>query len=128
MAVKLRLRRMGKKRQPYYKLVAADSRSPRDGKFLEAVGIYNPMTQPHQLEISEDAAIKWLQNGAQPTDTVKSLLSQKGIMLKYDLLKRGLTPEAIEAEVANWQRLKEAAAANKTVKKAKKKSKGTEGA
>lgn len=119
---------MGKKRQPYYKLVAADSRSPRDGKFLEAVGIYNPMTQPHQLEISEDAAIKWLQNGAQPTDTVKSLLSQKGIMLKYDLLKRGLTPDAIEAEVANWQRLKEAAAANKTVKKAKKKSKGTEGA
>lgn len=128
MAVKLRLRRMGKKRQPYYKLVAADSRSPRDGKFLEAVGIYNPMTQPHQLDISEEAAIKWLQNGAQPTDTVKSLLSQKGIMLKYDLLKRGLTAEAVEAEVANWQKLKEAAAANKTVKKAKKKSKGTEGA
>ncbi|GMU86151.1 MAG: hypothetical protein AMXMBFR48_13930 [Ignavibacteriales bacterium] len=128
MAVKLRLRRMGKKRQPYYKLVAADSRSPRDGKFLEAVGIYNPMTQPHQLDISEEAAIKWLQNGAQPTDTVKSLLSQKGIMLKYDLLKRGLTAEAVETEVANWQKLKEAAAANKTVKKAKKKSKGTEGA
>ncbi|QOJ28548.1 MAG: 30S ribosomal protein S16 [Ignavibacteriales bacterium] len=128
MAVKLRLRRMGKKRQPYYKLVAADSRSPRDGKFLEAVGIYNPMTQPHQLEISEEAAIKWLQNGAQPTDTVKSLLSQKGIMLKYDLLKRGLAPEAIEAEVASWQKLKETAAANKTAKKAKKKSKGTEGA
>ncbi|MBV6511258.1 MAG: 30S ribosomal protein S16 [Ignavibacteriaceae bacterium] len=119
---------MGKKRQPYYKLVAADSRSPRDGKFLEAVGIYNPMTQPHQLEISEEAAIKWLQNGAQPTDTVKSLLSQKGIMLKYDLLKRGLAPEAIEAEVASWQKLKETAAANKTAKKAKKKSKGTEGA
>jgi len=128
LAVKLRLRRMGKKRQPYYKLVAADSRSPRDGKFLEAVGIYNPMTQPHQLEISEEAAIKWLQNGAQPTDTVKSLLSQKGIMLKYDLLKRGLAPEAIEAEVASWQKLKETAAANKTAKKAKKKSKGTEGA
>lgn len=125
MAVKLRLRRMGKKRQPYYKLVAADSRSPRDGKYLDAVGVYNPMTQPHKLEIIEEKAIEWLRKGAQPTDTVKSLLSQKGILLKYDLEKRGLSAEAIQAEVENWQKLKEAAAATKTAKKVKKKTKGT---
>lgn len=125
MAVKLRLRRMGKKRQPYYKLVAADSRSPRDGKYLDAVGVYNPMTQPHKLEIDEVKAMDWLHKGAQPTDTVKSLLSQKGILLKYDLKKRGLSEEAIQAEVESWQKLKEAAAANKTAKKVKKKAKGT---
>jgi len=125
LAVKLRLRRMGKKRQPYYKLVAADSRSPRDGKYLDAVGVYNPMTQPHKLEIIEEKAIEWLRKGAQPTDTVKSLLSQKGILLKYDLEKRGLSAEAIQAEVENWQKLKEAAAATKTAKKVKKKTKGT---
>lgn len=125
MAVKLRLRREGKKRQPYYKLVAADARSPRDGKYLDAVGVYNPMTQPHKLEIIEEKAIEWLRKGAQPTDTVKSLLSQKGILLRYDLEKRGLTPEAIQVEVENWQKLKEAAAATKTTKKVKKKAKGT---
>jgi len=125
LAVKLRLRRMGKKRQPYYKLVAADSRSPRDGKYLDAVGVYNPMTQPHKLEIDEVKAMDWLHKGAQPTDTVKSLLSQKGILLKYDLKKRGLSEEAIQAEVESWQKLKEAAAANKTAKMVKKKAKGT---
>ena len=82
MAVKLRLRRMGKKKQPIYKVVAADSRSPRDGKFLETMGLYNPLTDPHTVDIKEDRALYWLNNGAQPTDTVKSLLRQKGITLK----------------------------------------------
>jgi len=75
LAVKLRLRKMGKKKQPVYKVVAADSRSPRDGKFIEAIGLYNPKTDPATINIKEDRALYWLIVGAQPTDTVKNLLS-----------------------------------------------------
>lgn len=117
MAVKLRLRRMGKKRQPIYKIVAADSRSPRDGKFLESIGLYNPKTTPHTIEIMEDRALYWLGVGAQPTDTVKSLFRQTGITLKKELTKRGLTDEKIEAEMENWKKQKEASSAKKTVSK-----------
>ena len=120
MAVKLRLRRMGKKKQPIYKVVAADARSPRDGKFLEAVGIYNPLTKPHTIDLKEDRVNYWLDNGAQPTDTVKSLLSQKGINLKRDIAKRKLSDEKAEALLKSWQAAKEAAAQKKTVKKQKK--------
>ena len=77
MAVKLRLRRMGKKKQPIYKVVAADERSPRDGRFIEAIGLYNPITDPATIDIQEDRALYWLGVGAQPTDTVKNLLSKK---------------------------------------------------
>jgi small subunit ribosomal protein S16 len=90
LAVKLRLRRMGKKRQPVYKVVAADVRSPRDGKFIEAIGLYNPKTEPATIEIQEDRALYWLGVGAQPTDTVKNLLSSKGILLRRELTKRGV--------------------------------------
>lgn len=120
MAVKLRLRRMGKKKQPIYKIVAADSRSPRDGKFLEAVGMYNPLTKPHTIDLKEDRVEYWLNNGAQPTLTVKSILSQKGVLLKRDLKRRGLTQDKIEAEVQNWEKLREAKAQKKTTKKKKK--------
>lgn len=121
MAVKLRLRRMGKKKQPIYKIVAVDSRSPRDGKFLEAVGIYGPKATPHKLEIVEDRVLYWLGVGAQPTDTVKSLLRQKGVILKRELIKQGLSPEQIEAEMINWRSQKEAVLAKKgKVKKANK--------
>ena len=120
MAVKLRLRRMGKKKQPIYKVVAADARSPRDGKFLEAVGIYNPLTKPHTIDLKEDRVNYWLDNGAQPTDTVKSLLSQKGINLKRDIAKRKLPAEKAEALLKNWQDSKEAYAQKKSVKKKKK--------
>lgn len=108
MAVKLRLRRIGKKKQPIYKVVAADSRSPRDGKFLEAIGIYNPLTDPSTIDIKEDRAMYWLNVGAQPTDTVKSLLSQKGIILKRELKHRGLTEEKIQEELDKWAKIKEA--------------------
>ncbi|MCL5031541.1 MAG: 30S ribosomal protein S16 [Bacteroidetes bacterium] len=108
MAVKLRLRRIGKKKQPIYKVVAADSRSPRDGKFLEAIGLYNPLTDPSTIEIKEDRAMYWLNVGAQPTDTVKSLLSQKGIILKRELKHRGLTEEKIQEELDKWAKIKEA--------------------
>ncbi len=111
---------MGKKKQPIYKVVAADARSPRDGKFLEAVGIYNPLTKPHTIDLKEDRVNYWLDNGAQPTDTVKSLLSQKGINLKRDIAKRKLSDEKAEALLKNWQAAKEAAAQKKTVKRKKK--------
>ena len=119
MAVKLRLRRMGKKKQPIYKIVAADSRSPRDGKFLEAVGIYNPLTKPHTVELKEDRVNYWLDNGAQPTNTVKSLLNQKGITLKRDLVKRKFAEDKIEAELKTWQNNREAASKKKSEKKKK---------
>jgi small subunit ribosomal protein S16 len=117
LAVKLRLRRIGKKKQPIYKVVAADSRSPRDGKFLEAIGLYNPLTDPLTLDIKEDRAMYWLNVGAQPTDTVKSLLSQKGIILKKELQSRGLSEEKIQEEMDNWVKLREAKANKKSSKK-----------
>lgn len=80
MAVKIRLKRMGAKKAPFYRLVVADSRSPRDGRFIEEIGYYNPTTQPAEVKIDEDKALKWLQNGAQPSDTVRNLLSKAGVM------------------------------------------------
>ncbi len=117
MAVKLRLRRIGKKKQPMYKVVAADSRAPRDGKFLESIGLYNPLTNPHTLEIKEDRVLYWLGVGAQPTDTVMSLLRQKGITLKRELKKKGLSEEKINEEFENWSKLKEAKTKNKPKRK-----------
>ena len=121
MAVKLRLRRMGKKKQPIYKVVAADTRSPRDGKFIEALGLYNPLTDPHTIEIKEDRVLYWLDNGAQPTNTVKSLLRQQGITLKRELGRKGLDAEKVEAEMENWKKLKEASSKKKSTKKKSKK-------
>jgi len=83
MAVKLRLKRMGAKKRPYYRIVAADSRSPRDGRFIETVGTYNPITEPAELNINEELALKWLGVGAIPTDTVRALLSKQGILKKF---------------------------------------------
>ena len=123
MAVKLRLRRMGKKKQPIYKMVAADSRSPRDGKFLEAVGFYNPLTNPHTLDLKEDRILYWLNVGAQPSNTVKSLLRQKGITLKKELARKGLDEEKIKSELENWQKMKEAGSKKKTEKKLSRKAK-----
>jgi len=80
MAVKLRLRRMGSKKRPFYRIVAADSRAPRDGRFIEIVGHYNPLSTPPEVKIDEELAMKWLRVGAQPSDTVKSLLKQQGLM------------------------------------------------
>ena len=83
MAVKLRLKRMGAKKRPFYRVVAADSRSPRDGKFIETVGTYNPIMEPAEVKIDEEKAMKWLNDGAQPTDTVRNLFKQQGIMKKF---------------------------------------------
>jgi len=80
--VKIRLRRMGRRNRPFYRVVVADSRSPRDGKFIEVIGHYNPLTDPAAVTIDEEKALKWLRCGAEPTDTVRSLLSKLGIMDK----------------------------------------------
>jgi small subunit ribosomal protein S16 len=117
---------MGKKKQPVYKVVAADSRSPRDGKFLEDVGLYNPLTKPHTVDLKEDRVYYWLDKGAQPTDTVKSLLKQKGITLKRELKRKGLNEEQINSEMENWQKIREAKAASKSSKKKSKKSEKSE--
>ena len=80
MAVKMRLRRMGMKKAPFYRVIVADSRSPRDGRFIEEIGYYNPLTEPAEIKIDAEKAKKWLSNGAQPTETVKSLLKKNGIV------------------------------------------------
>jgi small subunit ribosomal protein S16 len=79
MAVKIRLTRLGSKKAPFYRVVVADSRFPRDGRFVEEIGYYNPLTEPAEIKIDADKAKKWLKNGAQPTDTVKSLLKKAGV-------------------------------------------------
>lgn len=89
MAVKIRLKRMGAKKTPFYRIVVADSRSPRDGRQIETVGTYNPLTNPVELKIDEELALKWLQNGAQPSDTVRNLFSDQGIMEKFHNAKYG---------------------------------------
>lgn len=83
MAVKLRLKRMGAKKRPFYRIVAADSRSPRDGRFIETIGTYNPIVEPAEVKVNEELALKWLHNGAIPTDTVRDLFRKQGIMEKF---------------------------------------------
>lgn len=113
MPVRIRLQRHGKKGKPFYWVVAADSRSKRDGKFLEKLGIYNPNTNPATVEIDVDSAVQWLQNGAQPTDTARTLLSRKGALLKHHLVKGvakgALTEEQVEERFAAWLAEKDAA-------------------
>jgi small subunit ribosomal protein S16 len=87
MAVRIRLKRIGAKKAPFYRLVVSDSRSPRDGRFIEEIGTYNPVAQPAQVQIDEEKALKWLQTGAQPSDTVRNLFSKAGIMKKVHELK-----------------------------------------
>ena len=89
MAVKLRLVRMGSKKKPFYRVVAADSRYPRDGKFVEVVGTYNPVALTDNVKVDEEKALKWLRNGAQPTDTVRDILSKAGVMKKFHDEKQG---------------------------------------
>ncbi len=88
MSVKIRLNRMGAKKNPFYRVVVADSRSPRDGRFIEILGHYDSTKNPAIVQIDEDKAIDWLKKGAQPTDTVRTLFSRTGILKKWDELKR----------------------------------------
>lgn len=83
MAVKIRLKRMGAKKNPFYRIVVADSRSPRDGRLIEQIGTYNPVSEPVSLKIDEEKALDWMAKGAQPSDTVRNLFSSQGIMQKF---------------------------------------------
>ena len=83
MSVKIRLKRMGSKKRPFYRIVVADSRSPRDGRFIETVGTYNPLTDPGTVTLKEEKVMNWLNNGAQPSDTVRNILSRNGVMKKF---------------------------------------------
>ena len=106
MPVKIRLQRHGKKGKPFYWIVAADVRAKRDGKFLEKLGIYNPNTNPATVEVNVEQALEWLQNGAQPTNTARTLLSYRGVMYKHHLQggvsKGGLTQEEAEKKFDAW--------------------------
>ena len=106
MSVKIRLQRHGKKQRPFYWIVAADARSKRDGKYLEKLGTYNPNTNPATIDLNLDSAVKWLHNGAQPTDTAKAILSYKGALLKHHLdggvRKGALTQDQADAKLTEW--------------------------
>ena len=111
MPVKIRLTRRGRKRAPFYHIVIADSRAPRDGRFIESIGKYNPTTNPATIELDFDKALDWLQKGAQPTDTCRAILSYRGVMMKKHLLegvkKGALTEEQAEEKFQSWLKEKE---------------------
>ena len=94
MAVRIRLTRTGAKKRPFYRLVVADSRSPRDGRFIEILGHYNPITEPSVVKVDEERAVYWLLNGAKPSDTVRALLKKAGVMEKYEEARRTRTQQA----------------------------------
>ena len=119
--VKLRLKRMGKKHYPIYKIVAADSRFPRDGRFIEAVGTYNPNIDPMQVTLKETRVKYWLNVGAQPTDTVKNLLQNEGLILKLYLEKKGASAEEIESELQKFLSQRESKIATAREKKLRRK-------
>ena len=111
MAVKIRLSRRGRKKLAMYDVVVADARAPRDGRFIEKLGTYNPLTNPASVEINDDRAFEWLMNGAQPTDTVKAMLSYRGILMRKHLqigvIKGAITQEQADGKLAAWLTEKE---------------------
>ena len=106
MPVKIRLQRHGSKKRPFYFIVVADIRAPRDGKFIQKIGTYNPNTNPATIDLNLDSAVQWLHNGAQPTDTARAILSYKGALLKHHLdggvRKGAMTQEQADAKLATW--------------------------
>lgn len=112
MSTKIRLQRRGKKHQPFYHIVIADGRAPRDGRFIEKIGTYNPMTNPASIDLNMDRALFWLMTGAEPTTTVRNILSYKGAMLKKHLqmgvVKGAISQEAADVKFNEWLQAKEA--------------------
>ncbi len=111
MAVKIRLARRGRKKLARFDVVVTDSRSPRDGKFIEKIGTYDPLTVPATIELNEEKAFQWLMNGAQPSDTVKAMLSYRGVMLKRHLqigvVKGAISQDQADQKLADWKKVKE---------------------
>lgn len=112
MAVKIRLARRGRKKLAKFDVVVADARAPRDGRFIEKIGTYDPLTVPATIDLNDDKAFQWLMNGAQPTDTVKAMLSYRGIMMRKHLqigvVKGAISQEAADKKLAEWKQAKEA--------------------
>lgn len=106
MSVKIRLQRHGRKKSAFFHIVVADSRAPRNGRFIEKLGIYNPNTNPATIDLNFESTLNWVQNGAEPTDTCRAILSYKGVLMKHHLLngvkKGAITPEQVEAKFAAW--------------------------
>ena len=116
MPARIRLQRHGKKNQPFYHIVVADGRAPRDGRFIEKLGTYNPMTNPAQIVLNEEKAVEWLKNGAQPSTTCRRILSYKGVLLRRHLQvgveKGALTQEQADVKYNEWKQAKDAKIAN----------------
>ena len=112
MPARIRLQRHGKKNQPFYHIVVADGRAPRDGRFIEKLGTYNPLTNPATIELNFDSAVEWLKNGAQPSDTVRRILSYKGVLLRRHLQigveKGAISQEQADVKFNEWLQAKEA--------------------
>ncbi len=126
MPVKIRLARRGRKKRPFYHIVIADSRAPRDGRFIEKIGSYNPMTKPATIEIDRDVAFDWLQKGAQPTDTVKAILKFKGVLyrkhLQRGVSKGAMTQEEADTKYQEWIAAKDAKIAERFAQTAQEKA------
>jgi len=116
LAVRLRLRRMGRKKRPFYRIVAADQRSPRDGRFIETLGYYDPLVDSKNLEIKRDRVTYWLEQGAQPSGTVKNLLQREGIIHRLAMQKQGYDSAKIEEEMKKWELLQVERAKRKEAK------------
>jgi small subunit ribosomal protein S16 len=117
MAVKIRLARRGRKKLAKFDVIVADARAPRDGRFIEKIGTYDPLTNPATIDLNDDKAFQWLMNGAQPSDTVKAMLSYRGIMMRKHLqigvVKGAITQEAADQKLAEWKQAKAAKIQNK---------------
>lgn len=98
MAVRIRLKRMGSKKRPFYRIIATDSRNPRDGRFIETLGYYNPMTNPAEINIKEDLVYKWMERGAVPSENTELLLRKTGVLKKWSLLKKGVARDQLDAK------------------------------
>jgi small subunit ribosomal protein S16 len=122
IVVKLRLRRVGKKKQPVYKIVATDSQASRSGKIIEAIGTYNPLNHPMVISVNEDHLFKWLKRGAQPTDTLRSLLQRKGLWLKWSMVRKGADEPTIMMAMERWQNQQEDKSRREAERKARRKA------
>jgi small subunit ribosomal protein S16 len=126
LGVRLRLTRIGRRNKPFYRIIAADSRSPRDGKFIEVVGRYNPLTEPETLEIKEERVLYWINNGALMSDTVRTLFKRNGLIFKWHLKKKGFDETKITEELNRWQAVESARRERLVAKSKEKKAKKAE--
>ena len=117
MAVRIRLTRIGRKKRPYYRIVVMDSRAPRDGRFIENIGTYNPIEHPIQVTVNEERANYWMDQGAKPSATVKNIFQKQGVMLRRHMIKKGYDEARIEEELKKWE-LMQADRERRKIKKA----------